>query len=56
MNTTTRNLFNTDHGAGKGDKPRSKFDQNWAERFGSIRWPKTNQGFVRRGHKQTKRY
>lgn len=53
---TDRNLFNADHGAGKGDKPRSKFDTNWSERFDAIRWKKSNEGFVRRGHKQTKRY
>jgi len=52
---TDRNLLN--HGPGKGDKPRSKFDKNWAKRFGQINWPVVAvDGFVRKGHKQIKRY
>lgn len=50
-----RNLFNADHGAGKGDKSRTRFDTNWSKRFSEIRWGKPA-GFVRRGRKQTKRY
>ena len=46
---STRNLFNSDHGPGKGDKPRSKFDRNWQERFSEIGGmdPGNRTGFVR---------
>lgn len=51
-----RNLFNADHGAGKGDTPRTSFDQNWAKRFAEIKWSNLVKGFVRKGNKLTKRY
>jgi hypothetical protein len=46
----SRDLLN--HGSGKGDKPRSKFDKNWHDRFSVI------QGFQpadRAGFTKTKR-
>lgn len=26
------------HSPGKGDKPRTKFDSNWAKRYNAIDW------------------
>lgn len=34
----TRTLFNTDHGCGKGDKPRTPLDDNFRSRFDEIDW------------------
>jgi hypothetical protein len=49
-----RNLFN--HGAGKGDKNRSKLDDNYRANFEAIAFPHSDEGFVKREGKQTKRY
>lgn len=34
---TNRN-FGLNHEAGKGSKPRTKFDENWRERYSEIDW------------------
>lgn len=54
----TRDLMNSDHGSpGKGDAPRTKFDQNWADRFSVIKWPVgRDAAFVRKGNKRVKVY
>lgn len=49
-------LFNADHGAGKGDTSRTRFDSNWAKRFEEINWGNAPEGFSRKGNKQVKRY
>lgn len=33
-----RNLLN--HGPGKGDKPRNKYDENWRQRVSEVQYPK----------------
>jgi hypothetical protein len=43
-------------GAGKGDTPRTKFNDNWRANFNEIDWPKSDDGFKQRGGKRTKRY
>lgn len=51
---TERNLFNADHGAGKGDKERSS---SWRNNYDSIDWGVVAaDGFVAEGAKQVKRY
>lgn len=54
--TSTRDLLN--HGAGKGDKPRSQFDTHWARRFDEIDWgaPDDLPVFVRKGGRLVKLY
>lgn len=50
-----RNILN--HGAGKGDKCRSKIDDNYRANFDAILFPHTgDEGFVRREGRLTKRY
>jgi hypothetical protein len=47
------------HGAGKGDKPRSKYDQRWVENFSEINWgdpAKRAEGFQKKGNRQIKKY
>lgn len=46
-----RNLFNNDHGAGKGDKERSS---KWRDNYSEIVWPGVE--MERRGAKLCKRY
>lgn len=52
----TRDLLN--HSAGKGDKPRSKFDKNWQDRFGAITGftPKSRSGFTKTRRGWVKKY
>jgi hypothetical protein len=40
-------------GAGKGSVERSA---KWRKSFDEILWPKSNEGFIRRGNKQIKKY
>jgi hypothetical protein len=54
MGGNSRNLFS--HGAGKGDKNRSKLDDNYRANFDAIAFPHSDEGFVKREGKQTKRY
>lgn len=50
-----RNLFN--HSAGKGDKPRSKFDANWVKNFNEIWFPPRNfDGYVTKGGKRVRKF
>lgn len=44
------------HGAGKGDKCRSKIDDNYRANFDAIEFPHSNEGFVQSEGKITKRY
>jgi hypothetical protein len=49
--------MNLDHGAGKGDAPRSKFDANWSNSFALIKWPVgRDAAFRRKGNKLVKVY
>lgn len=50
--------MNLDHSSsGKGDKSRTKFDHNWAERYDSINWILfAPDGFTRVGNQLHKRY
>jgi len=50
--------MNSDHGSpGKGDKPRTKFDANWAERFSFITWPVgRDAAFITKGNRRVKVY
>jgi hypothetical protein len=48
-----RNLFNNDHGAGKGDKERGS---KWRENYPAIEWGIFRPDMERRGVKQVKRY
>ena len=52
----SRDLLN--HGAGKGDKSRVKFGQNWLDRFNEIAGlqPKDRAGFVKTKRGWVKRY
>lgn len=50
---TERNLFNVDHGSGKGDKERSSA---WRENYPAIEWGNGPEGFECQGAKQIKRY
>jgi hypothetical protein len=53
----TRDLLN--HGSGKGDKPRTKLDENYLRRFSEIAFPKrtlTESGFKKVGRKFVKSY
>lgn len=54
---TKRDMFGNSHGAGKGDKPRHKLDDNYRANFDAIKFPpKTEEGFTRTDGKLTKRY
>lgn len=44
------------HGAGKGSKPRHKLNANWRANFDEIAFPHSNEGFIVREGKLTKRY
>lgn len=46
-------LFNNQHGAGKGDKDRSP---GWRDNYEEINWPKSNDGFHTVGGIQRKVY
>ena len=50
--------MNSDHGSpGKGDKPRTKFDANWAEKFSFITWPVgRDAAFITKGNRRVKVY
>lgn len=50
---TGRNAFGTSHGAGKGDVDRSP---GWRDHYDEVEWPKSEEGFVKRGGKLVKRY
>lgn len=52
---TKRDMF-PGHGAGKGDKPRHKLNDNWRKNFDEIQFPHSNDGFEKREGKLTKRY
>lgn len=52
---TKRDMF-PGHGAGKGDAPRHKFNEQWRTNFDEINWPKSDDGFEKKLGKQTKRY
>jgi hypothetical protein len=56
---TTRDLFNHDHGPGKGDKPRNKYDANWRERIEAVKFSGQSlkdSGFVRVRGKWVKKF
>jgi hypothetical protein len=55
MGGNSRGLF-PGHGAGKGDKNRSKLDDNYRANFDAINFPKSDEGFEKREGKITKRY
>lgn len=54
----TRDLMNSGHSSsGKGDKPRTRFDERWANNFNHIRWPAARDtAFVRKGNRSVKVY